>query len=119
MVSGETRFYVRRSSGLIRTISGRSALIANLVGMGILVNIFWVYYASALYPNADLPSTVFIAMVLNLLIAYVYWMLATAMPRTGGDYVYVSRIFHPALGFMENLMFVVIMISWAGLFPQL
>jgi len=87
--------------------------------MGILVNIFWVYYASALYPNADLPSTVFIGMVLNLFIAYVYWMLASAMPRTGGDYVYVSRIFHPALGFMENLMFVVIMISWAGLFPQL
>lgn len=111
--------YVRKSSGLIRTISGRSALIANLIGMGILVNIFWVYYASAGYPNADLPSTVFIGMVLNLLIAYVYWMLASAMPRTGGDYVYVSRIFHPAIGFMENLMFVALMITWAGLFPQL
>jgi len=53
------------------------------------------------------------------LVAYVYWMLSTAMPRTGGDYIYVSRIFHPALGFMTNLMFVVLMITWAGLFPQL
>ncbi|HLI45984.1 MAG TPA: amino acid permease, partial [Geobacterales bacterium] len=119
MGESSSSIYVRKSSGLIRTISGRSALIANLIGMGILVNIFWVYYASALYPNADLPSTVFIGMALNLLVAYAYWMLATAMPRTGGDYVYVSRIFHPAVGFMENLMFVVLMVTWAGLFPQL
>jgi amino acid transporter len=111
--------YVRKSSGLIRAISARDALISNIVGMGILVNLFWVVYASALYPNADLPSTVFIGLLLNLLVAAVYWLLATAMPRTGGDYIYVSRIVHPALGFMTNAMFVALMISWAGLFPQL
>ncbi|MEM3638318.1 MAG: amino acid permease [Conexivisphaerales archaeon] len=111
--------YVRKSSGLIRAISARDALLSNLIGMGILVNIFWVVYASALYPNADLPSTVFVGLLLNLLVASVYWMLATAMPRTGGDYIYVSRIIHPAVGFMANAMFVAIMVSWAGLFPQL
>jgi len=111
--------YVRKSSGLIRAISARDALLSNLIGMGILVNIFWVVYASALYPNADLPSTVFVGLLLNLLVAFVYWMLATAMPRTGGDYIYVSRIIHPAIGFMTNAMFVAIMVSWAGLFPQL
>lgn len=115
----ESSFYVRKSSGLIRSISARSALLSNLIGMGILVNIFWVVYASALYPNADLPTTVFFGLLLNLLVAFVYWMLATAMPRTGGDYIYVSRIIHPVIGFMVNAMFVAIMISWAGLFPQL
>jgi len=116
---GGPSLYVRKSSGLIRSISARSALLSNLVGMGILVNIFWVVYASALYPNADLPSTVFIGLLLNLLVALVYWMLAAAMPRTGGDYIYVSRIVHPAVGFMTNAMFVAIMVTWAGLFPQL
>src|SRR5579875_1638596 len=101
--------YVRKSSGLIRAISARDALLSNLIGMGILVNIFWVVYASAL----------FVGLLLNLLVAFVYWMLATAMPRTGGDYIYVSRIIHPAAGFMTNAMFVAIMVSWAGLFPQL
>jgi APA family basic amino acid/polyamine antiporter len=108
---------VRKSSGLLRAVSAREALIANLVGMGIIVNIFWVVFASAGYPNADLPSTVFIGLALSLLIAFVYWMLSSAMPRTGGDYVYVSRIFHPGLGFIVNAMFVGIMVSWAGLFP--
>lgn len=56
---------------------------------------------------------------MNVVVAYVYWMLSTAMPRTGGDYVWVGRILHPSIAFMENAVFVVIMITWAGLFPYL
>lgn len=111
--------YVRKSSGLIRSISGRTAMLANVIGMGIFINIYYISSASVIYPGADLPTTVIFGLVLTLLIAYVYWMLASAMPRTGGDYVYVSRIFNPALGFMANLMFVMIMISWVGFFPPL
>ncbi len=115
----ESGLYVRKSSGLTRNVSANDALIANLVGMGILVNAFWVVYASASYPSADLAATVFTALVVNMLVAYVYWMLSTAMPRTGGDYVWVGRIIHPSIAFMVNVVFVVIMISWAGLFPYL
>jgi amino acid transporter len=46
-------------------------------------------------------------------------MLSTAMPRTGGDYVWVGRIIHPSIAFVENLVFVAIMITWAGYFPYL
>jgi APA family basic amino acid/polyamine antiporter len=110
------RAYVRKSSGLIRAIPARSALIANLVGIGIVVNIFWVAFASAIYPNADLVATVPISFLLSILVAYVYWVLSSAMPRTGGDYIYVGRIFHPLLGFMVNAMFVGIMVTFAGPF---
>lgn len=115
----ESGLYVRKSSGLTRNVSSTDAFIANLVGMGILVNIFWVVYASASYPGADLRETVFTALIVNALVAYVYWMLSTSMPRTGGDYVWVGRIFHPSIAFMTNVVFVVIMITWAGLFPYL
>jgi amino acid transporter len=115
---GIKELYIRKSSGLLKSITARNALIANLIGMGIVVNIFWVVYASAGYPSADLPTTVFLGLILSLLIAYVYWMLSSAMPRAGGDYIYVSRIFHPSLGFIVNAMFVAIMITWVGLFPQ-
>ena len=87
--------------------------------MGILINVFWIVYASASYPGADLSATVFTALIVNVVVAYVYWMLSTAMPRTGGDYVWVGRILHPSIAFMENAVFVVIMITWAGLFPYL
>ncbi len=114
-----SKVYVRQSSGLVRNVGPGSALFANLVGMGIVVNIFWIVYASAFYPQSNLADTVIFALILNAFVAYVYWMLAVAMPRTGGDYVFVGRIFHPAAGFMVNAVFTVIMVSWAGLFPTL
>lgn len=111
--------YVRKSSGLIRSINPRDALFSNLVGMGIVVNLWWIVWASLLYPNADLPLTVWIALFASMLVAFVYWMLSTAMPRTGGDYIYVGRILHPALGFMVNFVFVTLFITWVGMFSQI
>jgi len=108
--------YVRKSSGLVRSISSREALFSNLIGMGIVVNFFWICFASLLYPNADLPLTVPIAAVISIFVAYIYWMLSSAMPRTGGDYIYVGRILHPAIGFMVNFVLVTIMVTWAGTF---
>jgi amino acid transporter len=111
--------YVRKSSGLIRSITGRSAMFANVMGMGVFINLYYLPGASALYPNASLPLTVILGLGMTLLIASVYWFLSTSMPRTGGDYVYVSRIFHPSIGFIANLMFVFIVTSWVGFFPPL
>jgi len=84
--------------------------------MGIVVNFLWICFASLLYPNSDLPLTVPIAAVVCILVAYVYWMLSSAMPRTGGDYIYVGRILHPAIGFMVNFVLVTVMVTWAGEF---
>ncbi|MGA7923933.1 MAG: APC family permease [Thermoplasmata archaeon] len=108
--------YVRQSSGLVRTVGARTALLANLVGMGIIVNFFWITEASAFYPNANLITTVGIGVLINVAVGYVYWMLASAMPRSGGDYIFVGRIFHPSLGLGVNLVFSVIFVTWAGLF---
>jgi basic amino acid/polyamine antiporter, APA family len=108
--------YVRQSSGLVRTVGPRTALFANLVAMGIIVNYFWIVYASAGYPNADLITTVAIGVLINVGVGYVYWMLSSAMPRSGGDYVFMGRIFHPSIGLGTNLLFSVVFISWSGLF---
>ncbi|HXY47752.1 MAG TPA: APC family permease [Thermoplasmata archaeon] len=108
--------YVRQASGLVRTVSARTALFANLVGMGIIVNFFWITEASAFYPNANLITTVGIGVLINVAVGYVYWMLASAMPRSGGDYIFVGRIFHPSVGLGVNLLFSVVFVTWAGLF---
>ena len=108
--------YVRQSSGLVRTVGARTALFANLVAMGIIVNYFWIVFASAGYPNANLVTTVAIGVLINVGVGYVYWMLSSSMPRSGGDYVFMGRIFHPSIGLGTNLLFTVVFISWAGLF---
>ena len=108
--------YVRQTSGLVRTVGPRTALFANLVGMGIIVNFFWITEAAAFYPHANLITTVGIGVLINIAVGYVYWMLASAMPRSGGDYIFVGRIFHPSIGLGVNLLFSVIFVTWAGLF---
>ena len=108
--------YVRQSSGLVRSVGARTALFANLVAMGIIVNYFWIVFASAGYPNANLVTTVAIGVLINVGVGYVYWMLASTMPRSGGDYVFMGRIFHPSIGLGTNLLFSVVFISWTGLF---
>ncbi len=94
-------------------------MLGNVIGMGVFINFYYMPGASDLYPHASLPLTVVFGLLLTLTIASVYWLLSTAMPRTGGDYIYVSRIFHPSIGFMANLMFVVIVTTWVGFFAPL
>jgi amino acid transporter len=43
--------------------------------------------------------------VISLPVSWVYAKLAGVFPRSGGDYVYVSRVLHPALGFTSNLSY--------------
>jgi basic amino acid/polyamine antiporter, APA family len=112
----QPNLYVRQTSGLVRTVGPRTALFANLVAMGIIVNYFWIVFASAGYPNANLVTTVGIGVLINIGVGYVYWMLASAMPRSGGDYVFLGRIFHPSIGLGTNMLFTVVFVTWAGYF---
>src|SRR5260370_34393555 len=63
----------------------------------------------AVFPNA----------LLCLPTAFLYAMLATAMPRSGGDYVWVSRSVHPIAGFMSNWNFVIWMLYFIGVYSAL
>lgn len=94
--------FVRESTGLTREITGRSALIGNLLSMGVAGSFFYAFFSELLFPGANLPFTVLFSIVPALVVAYVYWVLTVSMPRTGGDYVWISRIIEPTTGFTTN-----------------
>ncbi len=50
-----------------------------------------------------------LAVVPALLAAFAYAMLASAMPRAGGSYIYASRVLNPYLGFVASFS------QWFGL----
>src|SRR5579885_1796852 len=72
------------------------------MSMGIAFVFVYAYFASLLYPGVNLPLTVGVALLPGIVFSIVYYLFTVAMPRTGGDYVWVSRIVHPAVGYLGN-----------------
>jgi amino acid transporter len=67
-----------------------------------LMTLFALSLIPAFYPGANIQLTFVLALVIVLPTSMVFAMLSVAMPRSGGDYVYVSRALGPAWGMMSN-----------------
>ncbi|MGA3405223.1 MAG: amino acid permease [Candidatus Bathyarchaeia archaeon] len=107
------KVYVRDSTGLTKELSAKTILMANLVGMGVGIAPTTAYYASLLYPGVNLPATVLVGILPALAVGFVYFFLSAAMPRTGGEYVWVSRILSPSFGFLVN--FLITSVLWESI----
>jgi amino acid transporter len=106
--------FVRDATGLVRSISAWDALIANVSFMGFMFAATSLTFGAGIFPGANLPIGVLLVVPASIVIGFMYAFMTASMPRTGGDYVFVSRVIHPSLGFMVNFYFTVILMSWIG-----
>jgi amino acid transporter len=96
--------FVRQSSGLVREASAIDAIIFNAVfsaPVGATLA-FGIFYALGTSPGADMVTALLITFAVNIPVCIMMSMMASAMPRTGGDYVWISRILHPAAAVFSN-----------------
>ncbi len=104
--SGEVKkpeVFVRKASGLVRTAGVWDVLAynVNFTSIGLLLA-FLIMLGPAFYPGNNMAwSTVFCTLLL-IPLSLTYGYLSSTMPRSGGDYVYVSRVLGPAWGMMSN-----------------
>lgn len=107
--------FARKASGMIRQARPRDVFVFNLNMQNIAIGtIFSLLLIPGLYPGANIYLSTLIALAISLPISWVYATLAGIYPRSGGDYVYVSRIVHPAIGFMSNLSYCVWGVFYIG-----
>jgi amino acid transporter len=94
--------FVRNSTGLIREVSFLDAFIMNTFGMNVAVGGVYLYLqAQTAFPGGNMLLAVVIGtLIMAFTLLRVYSEFAAAMPRSGGDYVFVSRVLHPILGFL-------------------
>jgi len=77
-----------------------------------------LYVAPTTYPGADLYIALTIGLIIAIPFGWTYAMLATAYPRSSGDYVYVSRIIHPSAGLTSSGLYLLANLIGVGQFPM-
>jgi basic amino acid/polyamine antiporter, APA family len=96
--------YLRKATGLVREVTMGQVIVFNMLpavpGLILAFSMFWILGA---FPGVNMILGMVIAFVLAAFIATAFGLLALAMPRTGGDYILVSRTLHPALGMVSSI----------------
>jgi amino acid transporter len=94
--------FVRDATGLVREISFLGAFALASANMNVITGWFIFESIGPAVPGGEIGIATLIGACLVVFPAMVYAMLIAAFPRAGGDYVFVSRILTPELGFMVN-----------------
>ncbi|MDG6996109.1 MAG: APC family permease [Nitrososphaerota archaeon] len=94
--------FVREATGLVRELGALDSFVFNFLSMNLFGVFVLMVFAMALYPTANLSLSTVAALLPALIIALTYVLMSIAMPRTGGDYVWVARVIHPVVGFIVN-----------------
>lgn len=97
--------FARKASGLTR---GLSIFDGVIIGTGNIMPTYAVWFAlmftTAVFYQANLfISLAIIAVALGITTPIVWGTLSASMPRSGGDYVYNTRIMNPAYGMAASM----------------
>jgi amino acid transporter len=113
--TASVQVFTRRASGLVRVMSPYSAFAYNILNIGVIFP--WVYITTIAYmPGASIWAGILICGTFTSFLAVVYAGLASAMPRTGGDYVFQSRTLRPWFGFATvATMIITFFLQWQAL----
>lgn len=93
--------FTRASSGLVRQV-GTLDTLWYCVLQAALPYVFFMVAFWTFYPGANMELATVITIVGAASTGLVYALYASVYPRSGGEYVFLSRTVHPALGFASS-----------------
>jgi basic amino acid/polyamine antiporter, APA family len=90
----------------ISVITATNLVVANMIGTGVFTSLG--FQVAAISSDFALIALWLVGGVAALCGALCYAELAAALPKSGGEYNYLSRIYHPSLGFLAGFISVVV-----------
>src|SRR3954449_3667326 len=97
--------FARRATGFVRDVKVSDAVIFNVLpacpGLVMAVSIFWILSA---FSGVNVYVAIAITVVCSFLISGAFGLLSQIMPRSGADYILVSRSVHPALAIGSSIL---------------
>jgi basic amino acid/polyamine antiporter, APA family len=99
----DSGLFVRNATGLVRGMSQRASVVLNFIPGHPTQTLAAVLFAFlALFPGANPYLALLIVLPMTLSFSYAFGMLTAIIPRSGGDYMIVSRVLGPLLGFVSS-----------------
>src|SRR6184192_4796864 len=89
----------RRTIGFV---TASSIVIANIIGTGIFTSLG--FQVAEIQSGFTLLMLWIVGGIAALCGALCYGELSAALPRSGGEYHFLSQVYHPALGFMAGFV---------------
>ena len=101
----EKDVFSRQATGLVREMAPHHAFLYNMMAVGLtgFTEAVLFGYGPAVLPGGDVGIALLSVVLAAVPFYAVVSMLASSMPRAGGDYVWQSRILNPAVGFASAL----------------
>ena len=99
--------YTRNATGLVRDFSWFDAfqISVSATAPTLLSFALSFVFVETAYPGANVLLVLFFGFIFSLPLGVVYFLLPQVMPRSGGDYVWVSRVVNPVIGFAAGFGF--------------
>jgi amino acid transporter len=97
---GEQALFVRKATGLVRGWSVRDAFIYAAFSINLVTLGLYIFSYGPFIPKGSLLFSILIAGAYLVLQGMTYASLIAAMPRAGGDYVWISRVLGGGIGFV-------------------
>jgi amino acid transporter len=110
----EQMAFARKASGLVRGLSFIDAFGVGFMNQGLTPSM-WVMISLGLgvYTGGNLIiATLLSALLCGIGFSLVWGILGGSMPRSGGEYIYNSRIIHPLIGIAESFGNAFVWIMW-------
>jgi amino acid transporter len=97
--------FVRKSSGLVKTGTPWRLFVMSFAvqGVGAFMALYFLYGVGP-FPRSNVLLAFLVMMPLAQLFNLAYALMASVYPRSGGDYVFGSRIIAPVYGFTLNFV---------------
>src|SRR5215469_2040673 len=100
---GSGGLFIRQTSGLVRELGIPAAVGISLASVAV-VNTFINFNAGLTsFAKSDMFLPLFAGAIIWLVAMFAYRYLLRAVPRAGGEYVYLSRIVSPVVGSIAGL----------------
>lgn len=107
--------FSRNATGLVKLGTPYRLMVMNIINIGITYTAFYFWLQPLNFPRSSLLAALFITLPFGIGFLLTYALLAIAMPRSGGEYLWVSRALHPSIGWGTSMMGAVANAFYVGL----